>query len=376
MSKNEKKYLFDFKQIETIVMKQLSHVKLFKLAPNEEPKAYIDYLLKSKEKNAFRDQCLIDYQDHWFGLDIQKTTPNGALEIVILDAANALNKLAGFLSLTDNITRAFQINYSFTHIASIDKPLQKDSNTCSIFSLEHVKWAAQIENLHQRLSSLVCPVDKEKHVIFSSAFIREKFPHLPKSQLDTMSKLLANVHWLDYERLIACGEEWQQGFFNHDQRIHSETPFSKWIIEASSKRDVVHNIRIHYSEYCMNATLHDLPCMPEDEYIINYICNLYKRTPREIGVVLRQAVASGCILHVKNLLALAEVNVNEVPLSGQTALDRAYSIKDQAIRKEMSDLLLEYKAVSASAFSTSLFTPPSAGRETTIAPASEGSLRP
>lgn len=114
---------------------------------------------------------------------------------------------------------------------------------------------------------------------------------------------------------------------------------------------VVHNIKSLYDEHRMKVLLGEETLLSEDDFIVREIATQYKETPQNLGRLFRNAVAAGRPYHVRSLLLTSSVPINEVPSSGQTALDRANSLRgltreQKQIKDMIIDLLREKGAIS------------------------------
>ena len=121
-----------------------------------------------------------------------------------------------------------------------------------------------------------------------------------------------------------------------------------------SARYKIHNIRIAYCKHCMEAKLAGIAPLSEDEFIVDIICREHKKSIREVNLVLRLAVASGNAYQVRALLLCATtLNINDVPGSNKTALDRANSLPEttdiQRVTKDMILRLLQERGAQSAA---------------------------
>lgn len=324
-------------------------------------------LLASFKHHAkpMRKQVLINYQDHWFGLDVQCNTDDAPFSIIMLDAANAINNISGFTHLLNQMCAPHElaITFDLIHIAS-EHPLQKNSRDCSIFTWEHLRFAAQKENLHAQLHALKNSEDNQRHLAFSQRFIERCLTEkrMPIDTINIYKAALNTISWLDYSKLESNPEEWQD-FFINTQSLLTRPAFlnetiKKWTIEKLSPDNkwTPHNIRIQYCGHLIKSTLESKQPLSENEFIIDMIRKSHPLSQNNINQVLRNAVNKGLIKQVTQLLELSDVDVNQISPTGNTALKLANSLQCPITKEAMRSLLLARGAVDGNYISSQLHT--------------------
>ena len=363
-------YPLTLHDIKTYIQLQDFKPFVFVVTPTQEPRTLIVFFSAlSIAPTPIRKQCLINYQDHWLGLDIERKIEGAPLSIIILDAANTLHKIACCISIINQICLTYDIEYNITHIAS-EHPLQRNSSDCSIFSWEHLRFAAQKEHFHSLLIALRNSEDNARHFTFAESRVRSFFKDsTPMRNIDRLIDSLQAVHWIDYSRLEENPEEWQE-FFVNTQAVIKPTflneKIEEWLIEKLSsdkEKWTTHNVRILYCGHLIKASIERTQQLLPADFIINEICKSHQKSRSELGLVLRLAVSNGCVRQVKRLLEVTSIDViNEVPLPSQlTALDQAEKLSDPVVKEKIKTLLLakgacfgpsRYRLFSGAALST------------------------
>jgi hypothetical protein len=351
-------YPFSYEEMQRLVDATPHQLELsvHAIAPKVSPNIAVSYFLGLHQAPiGTRTQCLFAYQDHWFGLDIARS--DDGLSIIMLDAANVAKNLVGFASLLKQIREhskaTFQFKISYFAMGLTDK-VQKNHYDCSIFAWEHLRWAAQKTDFHQELNSLGHLSDVKSRECLDSVVTRAR-DFLYNSEVknseavlrqteDAMRTELPNINWIDCEQLKAKPEQWQGFFINSQSPLEFlEITLTKWLQPVHRQKDgkevtPIHNIKINYCGHVMRSTLDGKEPLIEDGFITQHICDFHNATINELGKVLRNAVAKILSSQVEFLLShLSLEQINEVPSSGKTALDRA-NIVDNA---EIISLLLD-----------------------------------
>ncbi|CDZ77608.1 hypothetical protein BN59_01892 [Legionella massiliensis] len=343
------KFPFNEVEIKELIAKQSFKPHLMIVKANAQPTAFVDYLMNLSQSNkSFREQCIVLYNEHWFGLDLERKKRTGKISIVILDAAAPFTKVAAFMFLMKQISQNGSIAFDTLLIGSnSDKNLQRNNRDCSTYAWELLKWAKESPNLHDKLFKLSASIPNQ---------LRTKRQILPKIAnerisapiLEKLRESFLEIHWLDSENLK--GEEWAEFFINSQSTLPAEFADSakKWIVEELCHDSwTEHNIRINYCEHLMKVELANTPALSENDFIIKHICTAHGKTENELGLVLRLAISKGLIFQVRALLDLSNVDVNELPASKMTALDRAYALdRNNPVREEIILLLKAKNAIA------------------------------
>ncbi len=277
-----------------------------------------------------------------------------------LDAANQFHKLAATVFLFSQIFNYLALSSELLYFVS-EEALQRNGRDCVTFAWEDLCWATQKGDLHSKLAVLKNSEDDVKHLQRAKQLVAK---YLCKQQgaltaIDyQMLDALSLLHWVDYSKLEKNPEEWQM-FFMNTQAVRRpdflQEPIAKWLIERPSldkKIWVIHNIRISYCEHLIRAALHHAQPLQENEFIVTEICKTHQLPVEKLGAVLRNAVSKSLVSQVKRLLDLSAVDVNEVPQSAMTALDRAEDLPTSTSKTEIKAMLLEKNAKSGAASSS------------------------
>lgn len=339
---------FAHEDIEHLIALQAFKPHLFAVLSSDNPAQFVNFLETLKNAaGEFHTQCLIRYNDHWLGLDLQREADSDEISVVILDAATPFNKLAGFVFFMQQIASAYTIKFKILVAGSdSEKRMQESNRDCSTFSWEMLQWAARQEGLHTRLHNLVKndadPIATKQQLL--SKIVIEGYP------LDLISAIkqsFLTIYWLAFDKMN--DPEWEEFFVNSQSILFPEVEkiTEKWRIEMFHyDRWTPHNVRINFCEHVMKKQLKNEQPLDEAAFIINRICVSHKKTEKELGQVLRTAIFKGLIFQVKAILNLSNVNVNEIPPSGQTALDRANVLASGPVKEEIIQLLKAKNAVS------------------------------
>lgn len=336
--------------------------QIITLHANQHPIELITFFSTLESSRPLRKQLLINYQDHWFGLDIESTANDQPFSIVMLDAANTLNKIACFMLVLNQICTAQSLIFDLFHLAS-ENPLQKNSSDCSLFALEHLGFAARKENLHSQLQALRNIEDQEHLLAFASQSIMEKtnFPgHIKRQLIEELGK----INWIDYSKLERNPEEWRDFFINTQS---NKTPgflsdtLKNWRIEKRSPdgRWKIHNIRINYCARHIKDKLSGKEPSSERDVILDMICSSHQLPREKIEQVFKIAIDNKLYKQIGQLVKLGAI-------SETMARNEVHHIADTLTRQVMTRLLDQ---ISAPPFiSRQLHTPTSLPIETAMQP--------
>lgn len=332
-----------------------------RVRPGQHPTELLDALSSAQNPTCLRKQLLVDYQDHWIVLDIQRKE-DGRFSLVSLDAANDALKIASFTYLLFQITTFIELNVDLMHISSLDAPLQRDKNSCPIFAWELLQWASEYSTLHAVLQTKILPREKSQGHIDVFLESIKTLGTVPTQTIPHLLNSLKKIQWLDYTSLEEIDS--MSGFFINTHTLNHIPPcvaekIDKWLIEkphAHTSKYVVHNIRSSYCYHQIKVRLGESEeSLSEHDFILREICALHSEDTNVLGKVLRKAIADGLRYQVSSLLQITEIDVNEVPASGFTALDRANSLRPSESKNKIIELLRK-KGASSGAALKSMFS--------------------